>query len=241
MMDTFAKEQRNFFSSFSFSFKRVISTTCFVCFFKWPRVVVANTTCLSMSFKSKSTSGDEQKVKSQRSFVHKSSQLVPPSVRRFSNTPHWMSLPRHGATSPQSSQSAGGGGEVFLPELEGWLDKLGGVRKNWKTRYFVLDGKSLMYFKNKKDAPQKPISTISLDRNTAVIYVRDKVRPSDKAPGCGFALETQARTYLFAATSTTERDQWCVSIQQSLSMLYGLPRPINPVSVCVCVWPKTFC
>ena len=50
-----------------------------------------------------------------------------------------------------------------LPTIEGWLDKQGGVRKSWKRRYFVLDGKKLKYFKQQKDAPSKPIDFILLD------------------------------------------------------------------------------
>jgi hypothetical protein len=119
-----------------------------------------------------------------------------------------------------------------LPTIEGWLDKQGGVRKSWKRRYFVLDGKKLKYFKQQKDAPSKPIDFILLDvrvllsvqaattclkslkigqivrlycasfsyhpfmsqRTSKIIYIRDKVRPTDPSPGCGFAIETPSRT-----------------------------------------------
>jgi len=120
-----------------------------------------------------------------------------------------------------------------LPTIEGWLDKQGGVRKSWKRRYFVLDGKKLKYFKQQKDAPSKPIDFILLDvrrsflvqaatscfqslkiganrtivlrffishcpfmsqRTSKIIYIRDKVRPTDPSPGCGFAVETPSRT-----------------------------------------------
>jgi len=50
-----------------------------------------------------------------------------------------------------------------LPKAQGWLSKQGGVRKNWKQRFFLLEGKKLKYFKQTKDVPQKPIDVISLE------------------------------------------------------------------------------
>lgn len=68
---------------------------------------------------------------------------------------------------------------------------------------------------------------ILLDRTSKIIYIRDKVRPTDPSPGCGFAIETPSRTYILAAGSTPERDKWAIDIQMALSVLYGLPKPVT--------------
>jgi hypothetical protein len=59
-----------------------------------------------------------------------------------------------------------------LPTIEGWLDKQGGVRKSWKRRFFVLDGKRLKYFKQQKDAPSKPIDSILLEVCRSFFFVK---------------------------------------------------------------------
>eukprot|EP01090_Pellita_catalonica_P021470 TRINITY_DN8047_c0_g1_i2.p1 TRINITY_DN8047_c0_g1~~TRINITY_DN8047_c0_g1_i2.p1 ORF type:complete len:406 (-),score=59.27 TRINITY_DN8047_c0_g1_i2:8-1195(-) len=77
--------------------------------------------------------------------------------------------------------------------MEGFLDKKGANRRNWKTRWFVLHYKSLAYLKNSKD--KTPQGVIVLD-NCCVDTSSAKGRPF-----C-FTIITENRSYYISVSYT---------------------------------------
>lgn len=62
-------------------------------------------------------------------------------------------------------------------EREGWLTKRGHKVKNWKKRWFVLDSRSLAYFKAEKDAePAGVVNLVDYARVTVPTTIGDKKR-----------------------------------------------------------------
>ncbi|KAL6078979.1 Pleckstrin y domain-containing A member 2 [Balamuthia mandrillaris] len=114
-------------------------------------------------------------------------------------------------------------GAPALPPLEGWLEKQGGRRKNWKRRYFQLDGKRLKYFAKESDCKSdKAIDYIPLERTTKVVEVPDAVRPGSKYAGCAFSIRTSFRDYFLIAASREERQRWLAQLRNSISLLYNI-------------------
>eukprot|EP01095_Lingulamoeba_sp_RSL-Kostka_P000286 TRINITY_DN1044_c0_g1_i4.p1 TRINITY_DN1044_c0_g1~~TRINITY_DN1044_c0_g1_i4.p1 ORF type:complete len:197 (+),score=58.80 TRINITY_DN1044_c0_g1_i4:231-821(+) len=89
---------------------------------------------------------------------------------------------------------------------EGWLKKLGGVRKNWKKRWFLLDDKKLAYFAKKGDA--NPINTIFLHSSCEVTLSEDKQ----------FCIEliTDTRVWKFVAVDNDEMHDWFYAIREGI-------------------------
>lgn len=50
--------------------------------------------------------------------------------------------------------------------ISGYLYKMGKVVKNWKKRFFQLEGDKLHYYK--KDSDQNPVGTIIIEKTTSV-------------------------------------------------------------------------
>ena len=88
---------------------------------------------------------------------------------------------------------------LSIASKEGYLTKIGHIRKNWKLRWFVCLKMQLAYYNNKGDS--KPIRKIDLNTATAC----DK-NINDK-PHC-FSLSTDSRTFLFQANSDAEALDW---------------------------------
>eukprot|EP00457_Paulinella_chromatophora_P001642 gb/GEZN01001644.1/.p1 GENE.gb/GEZN01001644.1/~~gb/GEZN01001644.1/.p1 ORF type:complete len:928 (+),score=180.24 gb/GEZN01001644.1/:398-2785(+) len=119
---------------------------------------------------------------------------------------------------------------------EGWLIKQGAVRKNWKTRYFVLIGSQLIYFESWEKAserdPSKSKGIVELKNATLA-----PIAPS-AAGGRRFAfgLATTAgacRTYVLVAQSEADFQEWVrllVSSSSSSSVqstTKGLSSPVG--------------
>eukprot|EP00730_Choanoeca_flexa_P017291 TRINITY_DN8307_c0_g1_i4.p1 TRINITY_DN8307_c0_g1~~TRINITY_DN8307_c0_g1_i4.p1 ORF type:complete len:179 (+),score=27.45 TRINITY_DN8307_c0_g1_i4:212-748(+) len=91
---------------------------------------------------------------------------------------------------------------------EGYLEKLGGVRKNWKKRFFVSEKFLLHYYKDKQT--KQPIRTLDLcfcDR-----VVKDETQGK---PHC-IALLMPARTYYLSAESQSECSDWFRFLQDKV-------------------------
>lgn len=96
-------------------------------------------------------------------------------------------------------------------QLTGYLTKLGKIRKNWKKRWFVLDGWNLHYYE--KEGESKPLGTIPLED----CFIK---RSHDGEAGkfC-FQISTKARTFLLCADTKDDMLRWVKALykQNSLS------------------------
>lgn len=94
------------------------------------------------------------------------------------------------------------------PKREGLLRKKGHVVRNWKERFFVLQGSNLFYFKSKGDA--KPKGCIVL-KGTYVAATKKVNRPfafevSDSRDGTAFFIH---------ASTKAEMDAWIIAIEEA--------------------------
>ncbi|ESO05172.1 hypothetical protein HELRODRAFT_77791 [Helobdella robusta] len=91
---------------------------------------------------------------------------------------------------------------------EGFLTKLGGVIKNWKCRWCVLNRLELKYYKQRQDG--EPLRTIDL---RDCLYCT--VDTTQKHSNC-FALCLPWRTFYFSAASQSEMEEWMKIINWKL-------------------------
>eukprot|EP01094_Clydonella_sp_ATCC50884_P021657 TRINITY_DN4814_c0_g1_i5.p1 TRINITY_DN4814_c0_g1~~TRINITY_DN4814_c0_g1_i5.p1 ORF type:complete len:263 (+),score=56.39 TRINITY_DN4814_c0_g1_i5:31-789(+) len=83
------------------------------------------------------------------------------------------------------------------PINAGFLKKQGAKRKNWKNRWFVLDGHFLMYFAKKGDP--SPIATIHITPSCNIQL---------DSRNHSFVLHTEERDWHFIAENDTQKDRW---------------------------------
>lgn len=91
---------------------------------------------------------------------------------------------------------------------EGWLTKLGGNIKNWKTRWFVMRKNELMYFRDRTD--KSPIRTIDLNE------ARQCEIDNSKGREYCFRLVLPWRTFYMCASSRDEAQDWIKALQWRL-------------------------
>lgn len=95
--------------------------------------------------------------------------------------------------------------------LAGWLTKQGGSRggrKNWKTRFFELSEKHLLYFKNNKSL-DKPLGEFVCDDLTAVAVSSNAIKDAFQ-----FDLIYPTRTVRVYAITEEDRKNWIDAINQ---------------------------
>ena len=92
---------------------------------------------------------------------------------------------------------------------EGYLTKQGMIRKNWKTRWFILRNNTLSYYKSKLSA--KPISRLDISQAGAVEYDNSKEKEY-----C-FRIELPHRTFYMHAGSAEDCDNWVELLRSKLS------------------------
>lgn len=98
---------------------------------------------------------------------------------------------------------------LFLKE--GYLNKEGGSRKNWRTRWFVLTSLELSYFKSPAD--KTPVGVLVLENFADVDPV-----PTSVKQHC-FAVSPkikESRTYLIQASNEAEVSEWISAIRLAL-------------------------
>ena len=83
---------------------------------------------------------------------------------------------------------------------EGYLTKLGQIRKSWRVRWFVLKNGMLSYYKTKQS--QKPIKTLTMSDVVAVEYDNSK-----KKDHC-FRVDFASRSLYVYANSIEDCQQW---------------------------------
>ncbi|XP_060580768.1 arf-GAP with Rho-GAP domain, ANK repeat and PH domain-containing protein 2-like isoform X2 [Ruditapes philippinarum] len=104
-------------------------------------------------------------------------------------------------------------------QKEGFLQKQGGVDRNqgWKKRWFVLDAKSLRYYRDKKSsvslriipvALMKSVSPVNNNRPTSITPVNVSDLFSNSGRQYQFTLECKQRTFLFGTDNLENCQKW---------------------------------
>ena len=88
---------------------------------------------------------------------------------------------------------------------EGYLTKLGQIRKSWRVRWFVLKNCTLSYYKTKQS--KKPIKSLDMSNAMAVEYDNSK-----KKEHC-FRVDFPSRTLYVYANSIEDCQQWVELLQ----------------------------
>ncbi|XP_060635268.1 rho GTPase-activating protein 24 isoform X1 [Anolis sagrei] len=122
------------------------------------------------------------------------------------------------AESPQLSQ----GRHVAIKC--GWLRKQGGFVKTWHTRWFVLKGEQLHYFKDEDET--KPLGTICLPGNRVIEHPCNDESPGkflfEVIPGGDRERMTaNHETYLLMASTQNDMEDWVKSIRRVIWAPFG--------------------
>jgi len=84
--------------------------------------------------------------------------------------------------------------------VEGWMAKEGHFFKNWKNRWFLLEGRRLLYFS--KPTARKPQGIIQLSKGSDV-FVEERY----SRPFC-FTILTQTKKFILQAANEEEMAEW---------------------------------
>ncbi|XP_063775954.1 rho GTPase-activating protein 24 isoform X3 [Pseudophryne corroboree] len=106
----------------------------------------------------------------------------------------------------------------------GWLRKQGGFVKTWHTRWFVLKGEQLCYFKDEDE--MKPLGTIFLPGNRVVEHPYNEESPGkflfEVIPGGDRERMTaNHETYLLMASTQNDMEDWVKSIRRVIWAPFG--------------------
>ncbi|XP_071972178.1 rho GTPase-activating protein 24 isoform X3 [Engystomops pustulosus] len=106
----------------------------------------------------------------------------------------------------------------------GWLRKQGGFVKTWHTRWFVLKGDQLYYFKDEDE--MKPLGTIFLPGNRVVEHPCNDESPGkflfEVVPGADRERMTaNHETYLLMASTQNDMEDWVKSIRRVIWAPFG--------------------
>ena len=97
---------------------------------------------------------------------------------------------------------------VAIASKEGYLTKLGKIRKNWLKRWFVLRNQNLSYYKTKQCL--KPIAILDISLARGIEY--DSTKRKDFA----FRIEFPHRTYFIYAKSNADCVNWVELLKSKL-------------------------
>ncbi|KAM3938439.1 rho GTPase-activating protein 24 isoform 2-T2 [Leptodactylus fuscus] len=106
----------------------------------------------------------------------------------------------------------------------GWLRKQGGFVKTWHTRWFVLKGDQLYYFKDEDE--MKPLGTIFLPGNRVVEHPCNEESPGkflfEVVPGGDRdRMTANHETYLLMASTQNDMEDWVKSIRRVIWAPFG--------------------
>uniref|UniRef100_A0A6V3JSM4 Arf-GAP with dual PH domain-containing protein 1 n=1 Tax=Lotharella globosa TaxID=91324 RepID=A0A6V3JSM4_9EUKA len=101
-------------------------------------------------------------------------------------------------------------------QFQGVLGKQGGSFMTWKTRWCVLSGHVLYYFKS-SNTP-KPGDSCAGSIPIVMCDVREADEKMNKKSNC-FCLHTTDRTFFFQASSPDLRSKWVTKLSQSVESL----------------------
>ncbi len=109
--------------------------------------------------------------------------------------------------------------------LEGWLTKQGGFIRNWKRRWFRVDGRHLKYFEQRADRVPRGMILIpgawmqehqDGDNDVSLPFVID------------FHPANTSRVYFLKADSDADRKRWMDFFENVLRVRRVVPAPANP-------------
>ncbi|XP_057584021.1 rho GTPase-activating protein 24 isoform X1 [Hippopotamus amphibius kiboko] len=106
----------------------------------------------------------------------------------------------------------------------GWLRKQGGFVKTWHTRWFVLKGDQLYYFKDEDET--KPLGTIFLPGNKVVEHPCNEESPGkflfEVVPGGDRdRMTANHESYLLMASTQNDMEDWVKSIRRVIWGPFG--------------------
>ncbi|XP_067413211.1 rho GTPase-activating protein 24 isoform X2 [Emydura macquarii macquarii] len=106
----------------------------------------------------------------------------------------------------------------------GWLRKQGGFVKTWHTRWFVLKGSQLYYFKDEDET--KPLGAIFLPGNRVIEHPGNEESPGkflfEVIPGGERERMTaNHETYLLMASTQNDMEDWVKSIRRVIWAPFG--------------------
>ncbi|XP_074761026.1 rho GTPase-activating protein 24 isoform X1 [Athene noctua] len=106
----------------------------------------------------------------------------------------------------------------------GWLRKQGGFVKTWHTRWFVLKGDQLYYFKDEDET--KPLGIIFLPGNRVIEHPCNEESPGkflfEVVPGGDRERMTaNHETYLLMASTQNDMEDWVKSIRRVIWAPFG--------------------
>lgn len=106
----------------------------------------------------------------------------------------------------------------------GWLRKQGGFVKTWHTRWFVLKGDQLYYFKDEDEI--KPLGAIFLPGNRVIEHPCNEESPGkflfEVVPGGDRERMTaNHETYLLMASTQNDMEDWVKSIRRVIWAPFG--------------------
>ena len=124
-----------------------------------------------------------------------------------------------GSSAAAAAAASGSSGSLVLPPglpqpgvvltVEGWMAKEGHFFRNWKNRWFLLEGRRLLYFA--KPAAKKPQGVIHLAKGSDVIVEERYTRPF-----C-FTVLTLTKKFILQAANEEEMAEWIECIQNNLT------------------------
>lgn len=90
--------------------------------------------------------------------------------------------------------------DLHIASKEGYLVKLGAIRKSWKRRWFVMHKNTLKYFQNRDSSSPKR----TIDIKEAVLAKEDDTQGKRNC----FLLALPSRTFFFVASTSVEAKEW---------------------------------
>lgn len=122
-----------------------------------------------------------------------------------------------------------------LVKMSGWLIKRGHLLKNWKKRWFVLDGPLLKYYRVSGDKEQPAADPAMLELKGCIALVRAKCRTiaSDDADGKPFAfriLPASKKLFVICAADEEGRCRWVNAIRANAAGSSALPGSSSKVA-----------
>ncbi|XP_065188334.1 dual adapter for phosphotyrosine and 3-phosphotyrosine and 3-phosphoinositide-like [Sycon ciliatum] len=116
-----------------------------------------------------------------------------------------------GRTSSDETPAGPNPAPTAIASKEGYLTKMGGHRKNWLTRWFVLVKNELRYYRARGDS--EPLRALDLQQATEV--ARDTTHGKTNC----MRLVFPGRTFFMFAGSAQEADEWIGLLQWKLDQL----------------------
>ncbi|OQS07118.1 hypothetical protein THRCLA_00874 [Thraustotheca clavata] len=102
--------------------------------------------------------------------------------------------------------------DAHLDSKSGWLNKLGHRRKNWKRRYFVLDGSVLQYYTDDVSKAKNP----KLKGEVLLFHKETTVHYTDNSRDFTFSIDAGTYSLLLQAASEVEREAWVYAIEDAI-------------------------